>query len=260
MNRLLFLAVIGVLMAISQAAQGDDFEARQYKGADGNVLPYRLLKPAHYDASQKYPLVVFLHGAGERGADNQKQVGYARKFLEQACKDYPCFAMLPQCPENRRWVEVDWSAYQHAMPAEPSVPMGEMMAALEQLRKEFNIDSDRIYVMGLSMGGYGTWDALARYPKVFAAGVPICGGADLNNAKVYARKPIWAFHGDADPTVPVQRSRFIVETVKAAGGTPRYTEYPGMGHASWVPAMREAELAPWLFAQRLGQPMTQPAK
>jgi predicted peptidase len=125
----------------------------------------------------------------------------------------------------------------------------ELVAALE---KEFaSIDPRRLYVTGLSMGGFGTWDLLSRFPKKVAAAVPICGGADEAQAPAIAKIPVWVFHGGADDVVKTVRSRNIVAALKAAGGSPRYTEYPGVGHGSWDQAYGEPELFPWLFSQKL---------
>ncbi len=218
----------------------------------GKVLRYRLLVPDEFDAGKKYPLVVFLHGAGERGEDNEAQLRWAVADLTSPDnrKKYPCFLVAPQCPTNQKWVEVDWSAPSHDQPADPSEPGGLVLKLIGALGKEYPIDPRRIYLTGLSMGGYGTWDLLARRPELFAAGVPVCGGGDEKQAAVLARIPIWAFHGARDESVPVRRSRNMVEAIRKAGGQPRYTEYPDVAHASWVPAYKDPELLRWLFAQK----------
>ena len=139
------------------------------------------------------------------------------------------------------------------MPEKPSVPMGLLLELLPKFRDEFAIDTDRIYVMGLSMGGYGTWDMIQRYPEMFAAAVPICGGGDATKAERIARMPVWAFHGNRDTVVPTSRSRDMIEAMRKAGGSPRYTESPGVGHGVWGVAFGDPELAKWLFAQRRGK-------
>ena len=121
------------------------------------------------------------------------------------------------------------------------------MQMIAKMQKELPIDPKRLYVMGLSMGGYGTWDALQRYPEKFAAAVPICGGGD-ETAADRIKAPVWAFHGDADGAVPVQRSRNMIEAIRKAGGKPKYTEYPGVGHNSWSAAFKDPELLKWLFS------------
>jgi predicted peptidase len=227
-------------------------EIRTFTGANGAKLHYRLLKPDRYDATRKYPLVVFLHGAGERGDDNTVQMihGVPQFASESNRAKYPCFLIAPQCPRDRRWVEVDWSSRSHDMPKSISEPLGLTMELIDTLPKEFSIDTNRQYITGLSMGGYGTWDAMARRPGLFAAAAPICGGGDIKTAPAIAKIPIWAFHGAKDRAVVVERSRDMIDAIKKAGGSPRYTEYSEVGHDSWVPAYRDAELFAWMFAQK----------
>jgi predicted peptidase len=217
--------------------------------ANGSKLPYLLLKPSNYDAQKKYPLVMFYHGAGERGDDNKSQwrngVEVFAKPENQA--KYPCFVIAPQCPKNRQWVNVPWDAGSEVQPAEPSEQLKMSLEILKAVEKEFSIDTNRIYVTGLSMGGFATWDVITRYPDLFAAAVPVCGGGDEKQAAKIKDLPIWAFHGGADTTVKTVRSRNMIAAIKEAGGKPRYTEYPGVGHSSWVSAYAEPELLPWLF-------------
>lgn len=227
------------------------FEARVYQGAAGDTLPYRLLKPAAYDAGRAYPLVLFLHGAGEMGTDNRAQLspGVFEFASEKIMKGYPCFVVAPQT--NIRWVDVDWALDKHLAPAEPSKTLRMAVDLILKLEKEFNIDARRIYVTGLSMGGYGTWDLIARYPEMFAAAAPICGGGDETRAWRITEVPIWAFHGGQDTVVKTIRSRNMIAAVRKAGGDPKYTEYQGVGHDSWVKAYGDPELYKWMFAQHL---------
>ncbi len=387
---------------VACSAELKDFEARQYKDADGNVLLYRLYKPKDYDPAKKFPLILFLHGAGERGNNNTAQVRDALHWArEQVQKDNPCFILAPQCPAVRqafalygtrkdfdqtyadyessagkwktykialaklptgaksylslvnagdrgaaaaapssefrnikiyeegspaaapldmrkldfarrqgsgklklsedgttinfegdlrakapfeytvapksflefefrsgaqglshaialdsddffdyRWANMDWSAKKGSAGRNPSTPMRLTLEVLDQLRTEYNLDDQRLYITGLSMGGYGTWDVIARYPKLFAAAVPVCGGGDEALASKMKDIPIWCFHGGADPTVPPDRSRNMIKAIKEAGGDPKYTEYPGVGHNSWDKAYSEPELPKWLFSQK----------
>src|SRR5262249_5923284 len=147
---------------------------------NGKELPYRLMKPEGYDASKKYPLVIFLHGAGERGTDNEKQLvhGVPQFASKENREKYPCFLIAPQCPDKQSWVNVDWSAEPHTIPKEPAESAKLVLNLIQSLQKEYSVDPKRIYITGLSMGGYGTWDLLARKPELFAAAVPICGGGD----------------------------------------------------------------------------------
>jgi predicted peptidase len=249
-------ALISIATMTDRPALADDdlaaFERREYRDAEGAVLPYRLLRPRDYDAAKRYPLVLFLHGAGERGTDNEKQLVHGmREFLREEMRaDHACFVVAPQCPDKLQWVDTPWTAEKHTMPERPTVPLRQTLELLEKLPGEFAIDADRVYVTGLSMGGFGVWDALQRRPELFAAAAPICGGGDPAFAERIARIPLWAYHGDADTTVKVRRSRDMIAALKQAGGEPRYTEYAGVGHNSWTAAYRDEELYKWLFAQR----------
>ncbi len=233
------------------AADLDAYEAHTFESAEG-TLRYRLLKPAEYSAEKRYPLVLFLHGAGERGDDNRSQLKHVVGHFAAADvrAKYPCFVVVPQCPAGQLWCNTPWSVEAVAYPAEPSAAMKITMLLLEELEKQYPIDADRRYVMGLSMGGFGTWDAVTRYPGKFAAAVPMCGGGDVRKADVLAKTPVWNFHGARDMAVRVKLSRDLIAAVREAGGQPRYTEYPDVGHDCWTPAMQEAELLPWLFGQR----------
>jgi predicted peptidase len=248
---LLSLGLPGMFLLAAAAARGDDFEAAVFHDGDQS-LPYRLLKPVHYDAAKKYPLVFFMHGAGERGSDNQAQLTHMVGIFATAenREKFPCFVLAPQCPAEQKWADVNWSALSELQPAKPSRPMALAIKLIGELEKKYSIDPARRYVMGLSMGGFGTWDAIVRYPKMFAAAVPVCGGGDETRAAAIAKLPIWVFHGGSDGTVNPVRSRNMVAALRKAGGTPKYTEYPGVGHDSWTQASKEPKLLPWLFAQK----------
>lgn len=234
----------------------DLFEARTFGGPHGETLGYRLLKPEPYDPAQKYPLVLFLHGAGERGTDNAIQVRIgAELFIKPDVRArFPCFVLAPQCPPEQKWADIDWTIDAPKQPEKLSPSMALAVGAVDEVSKEFSIDPDRLYVTGLSMGGYGTWDLATRMPEKWAAAVPICGGGDPTvapNAKALA---IWAFHGMEDKIVKVVRSRSMIAALKSEGARPLYSEYPYIGHDSWNVAYKEPELLNWLFAQRRGQP------
>lgn len=218
----------------------------------GKKLPYRLLRPTPFDPAVKYPLVLWLHGAGERGTSND-HINYMGVLFaaDKVRAQHPCFVIAPQCDKAFRWVETDWGARKpHTQPAEPSVPMGLTLALMEQQLQALPVDRARIYVSGLSMGGYGSWDIMARRPDWFAAAAIMCGGADDSTAARIAHIPQWIFHGDSDNIVPVERSRSMVAALKAAGGTPRYTEVAGRNHFVWDDAMNNPEFFTWLFSQR----------
>jgi predicted peptidase len=224
-------------------------EKKVYTDPAGKKLPYRLLLPDNYDKSKKYPLVLFLHGAGERGDDNEKQLvhGVPEFAKEENRKKYPCILIAPQCPTGLKWG--DWTL-KEPFSKTPTEPNRLALELVDAIQKEYSVDPKRIYVTGLSMGGFGTWDLISRHPEKFAAAVPICGGGDPKQAEKIATIPIWVFHGAKDGAVKVERSRDMVEALKKAGGSPKYTEYPKEGHASWVPAYKDAEMFKWLFEQK----------
>lgn len=253
MKRVVCSVVLGAAVAAGAAEPAPvTFEPHVFtnRANPSEVLPYRLAKPADWSPTNRYPLLVFLHGAGERGTDNQRQVSLGRSWMEQAVAQHHAIVVAPQCPPDARWVEVDWILPAHAMPAEPSRPMRLLLDLLPAIEKDCGVDPARRYVAGLSMGGYGTWDALCRRPDYFAAGVPICGGGDEKQAAAIAAIPLWAFHGEVDNVVPVARSRNMIEALKKAGGAPKYTEFPGVNHFSWNKAFRDPQLLAWLFEQK----------
>lgn len=243
------------LVAQAELPPAAPFEARTYQAADGEKLPYLLLRPKDFDpaSGKKCPLLVFLHGAGERGDNNRAQIVHGRPFFLNAAEKYGALVVAPQCPNNAQWVDVPWSAPRHTAPKAPSKPMKRLLELLDQLRKEYPIDADRNYVMGLSMGGFGTWDMIQRDPDRYAAAVPICGGGDTDLAARLAKLPVWVYHGAKDGVVMTSRSRDMVEAIRKAGGTPKYSELPSIGHNAWSIAFNDPELPGWLFAQKRGQ-------
>ena len=230
-------------------------EARTYVGRTGESLNYRIYAPERVEAGRRYPLVLFLHGAGERGDDNVKQL-FHPQFLtlisgENRVKN-PAFLIAPQCPVGKRWCETNWAERNsHATPVTPSDSMTCLLAVVDQLRKEFSLDKSRLYVTGMSMGGYGTCDFVCRRGNEVAAYVPLCGGADNEKICQFKNAKGWFFHGDRDPAVPVERSRSAVAALKAAGCDVKYTELPGRGHDIWREVYYTPGFAEWLFEQKL---------
>jgi predicted peptidase len=220
----------------------------------GEAVEFRsqLLAPPAIEPGRRYPLVVFLHGAGERGRDNEKQLKYLPTWMaEPALRErHPCFLLAPQCREDERWVDISWADKKSTPQGPPTTDMLAVIAALNAVIAAEPVDPGRIYLTGLSMGGYGSWDLAARQPERFAALLPICGGGDEATAPRLAKIPIWCFHGDADNVVPVERSRTMIAAVRAADGDPKYSELPGVGHDSWTPAYRDPAVLAWLFSQR----------
>jgi len=231
---------------------------------DKDTLPYNLLEPIAYKkylsenpddliGTVSYPLIIFFHGSGERGNDNKIQVKHIKDlFLNSSnIKNYPAFVIAPQCPENKRWVESSWTVSKHVMPTKISDPLKLTVTLIEELKEKYPIDQTRIYVVGLSMGGFAVWDIMCRYPGKFAAAVPICGGGDIAKAGLLKDIPIWAFHGSNDKVVKVTLTRNMINAIKASGGKPKYTEYQGIGHDCWIKALKEKGLLEWLFNQKL---------
>jgi predicted peptidase len=233
----------------SQPDELADFQARVYDDGNGNTLPYRLLVPDQADAPM--PVLLFLHGAGERGDDNRRQLIHGKDLLTKAAREFGCIVVAPQCPPGQKWSIVDWSKDKITFSDEPSVPMRLANDLIDSLAEQYNIDTNRLYIMGLSMGGYGSWDAVCRWPGRFAAAAPVCGGADPAQANLLVNTPIWAFHGDADQVVSPDLTRNMIQAIKEAGGEPKYTEYPGVGHNSWSRAFADPDLLPWLTSQSL---------
>ena len=219
---------------------------------------YQVYVPRAWTAARAWPVILFLHGRGESGDDGllQTEVGLPsaiRRFPER----FPAVVVMPQCRKDSFWTSPEMEA--------------QALRALDDAIKEWNGDSKRIYLTGLSMGGYGSWKIAARLAARFAAVVPVCGGitprANLPEARAahYAghgtpdpfatvargigKTPVWIFHGADDKVVPPEDSRKMARALEAAGGTVRYTELPGVGHDSWTPAYRDPELARWLLSQ-----------
>lgn len=244
--------ILFTVLAFSAMAGEPVIEARVFKSKSGSTMPYRIVKPANYDSKKTYPVVLCLHGAGGRGNNNKSKGTEAFITLSalKVQKQYQVFLITPQCPVKKQWVNTPWKNGSYSTSNIPiSKELELAVQILDSVEKEFSIDSSRIYVTGQSMGGYGTWDIILRYPKRFAAAVPVCGSGDPTKAKSIAHLPVWVFHGSKDGTVPTKGSRDMVEALKKAGGKIKYTEYEGMGHNSWSQAWKEKDLIPWLFKQ-----------
>jgi predicted peptidase len=228
------------------------YEARTHRS--DWVMPFRLFQP---EAAGKVPLVLYLHGSGGLGDDNLKQLSLGNIFgtrvwlLPENQKRFPCYVAVPQT--DRGWARYDLSQ-QTPGPAKIIPGLGEgarlALEIVEALCREFAIDERRIYVMGQSMGGAGTWHMTAQRKKFFAAAVSCCGSSTSEEATASIGTPLWNFHGDADQTVRVSVSRDRIAALRKAGGHPLYTEYPGVDHNVWEWAFTEPELVKWLFAQR----------
>lgn len=246
------LATLPAAIALSALGAVDDrTEARTFTGASGMVFRYRWAEKTPADGGP-VPLVFFLHGAGERGDDNKAQLkhGVADIVAWLDAHEAGFKFVAGQVPAGKRWVEVDWAAASHSMPAEPSETMGLLLEFMDTLLADPATDTNRVYATGISMGGFGTWDLISRRPEVFAAALPICGGADVAQASRIASIPIWTFHGSKDASVPVIRSRSIMAALWAAGSDAHYREYPDAPHDVWTRTYRDPEALSWFFAQK----------
>lgn len=242
--------------------------------SQGNSLTYYFSLPANYNPTKKYPLVLLLHGGGERSNPQHTPAQNAQLLLSDPYaqvwsadyngagnphiqQNWPCFVVIPQMEISQQWVNVNVHLGSYTQPAQPSTPLLLTKELLDTLQRDYNsIDSNRLYITGLSNGGLGTWDAIERWPDYFAAAAPIAGAGDPTKAAVLKNLPIWAFHGSADTVIPVSGTRQMVAAIEAAGGHPRYTEFAGQGHGVWtfVYSLSNSPLNvtgffPWLFSQ-----------
>jgi predicted peptidase len=243
-----------LFIAFTFVANGQ-FEKNSFMVAEGKVLPYQILYPKDYKPGKKYPLLVVLHGAGERGDDNEAQMKYGKNvFLDSINRiNYPAIVIFPQCPKDSYWssVKINRSTTPTTFIFDYSAPINWPLQAVVDLVKSIKHDKNRTYIMGLSMGGMGTMEAISRNPKMFAAASPICGGADLSYVPQYVKRvPLWVHHGDVDIVVPVRHSRELVKAVQDQGVEVKYSEYPGVNHNSWDNAFKQPDLLSWIFSHR----------
>jgi len=248
----LFLSVLLCITVSSTSAQTPVFSFNKYTNGKGDTLNYRLLGP-DYDTIRKYPLVIFLHGSGERGNDNNAQLKWgAMTFAkEQTMLMYPAFVLAPQCPEGQGWSNFADGKKKRELILKPDAtkPMELLIALINQLKTELPVDTNRIYITGLSMGGFGTFDAIERYPHMFAAAVPVCGAGDISRAASIAHIPIWIFHGAEDAAVDPLFGTDMLMALTNAGAHPGFTQYPSVGHFSWLGAYTDPLMMEWLFRQ-----------
>jgi predicted peptidase len=241
--------LMNIQFAFSQSSR---FSFNKYGNDKGDTLYYRQLYP-DADTLRKYPLVIFLHGSGERGNDNEAQLkwGVMNFATDQNMMLHPAFVIAPQCPEKMSWSNFsrEKNSTEMHLQATPTKPMELLIALIHQLVKSLPVDSNRIYITGLSMGGYGTYDAIERYPHLFAAAVPVCGGGDVSKAASIAHLPIWIFHGAEDPAVNPIFSLEMLQALTRAGAHSGFTQYPESGHFSWLGAYSDALMTEWLFRQ-----------
>lgn len=253
MNKYIILVFVFAISLLTKA-QNEPFLKNEfiYKG---DTLHYRVLFPVNYDRAKSYPLVLFLHGSGERGNDNEKQLVHgAALFLDSLNRvNYPAIVLFPQCPNEDSWVKIEQKEpgiFNFVKTKAATQSLGLAYEMIKYYKKNEAVDAKRIYVSGLSLGGMGTYDLICRYSNTFAAAVPICGGVNLERLKSVRRLPIRIFHGTMDSAVSVEYSRDAYIELKANGSQAvEFKEYPGVGHDSWTNAFAEPDFLSWMFSK-----------
>jgi predicted esterase len=240
--RTALLATLLALFAAGPAAATSPTDFLYGQATDGSNLPFRYFVPPGYDGAQAYPLILFLHGAGERGSDNEAQLrnnanGALKLLGDEQLALQPVFMIAPQCPTDGWW---------------SGATLASAIGLVDQVAAAYHIDPDRVYVTGLSMGGMGTWSAITAQPTRFAAAVPMSGNGDTNAAVAVAGLPLWFFHAANDPTVGVEGSDNLVAALRNAGASTIYTRYDTGGHGIWSVAYAHPLLFPWLVSQMRG--------
>lgn len=228
--------------------QTPDFGKKEFKTDSGETLRYRELV-SDYAQNTTYPLVIFLHGSGERGEDNESQLQWGVKHFATSdiMRTHKPVIIAPQCPAGQWWSNLSDSG--KLLPT-PSTPMKLVLELIDSMIAAGQIDRNRIYITGLSMGGFGTFDALSRRPELFAAALAVCGGGDPNQASKFSSVPLWIAHGAIDDVVPLRSSMAMYEALEQAGAHPGLSVYPETGHFSWVAAYSDPYIMDWLFAQK----------
>jgi predicted peptidase len=257
MKNLLFLFFLFFYSQIT-FAQNEAFKAETFTDETGNTLQYRILYPPNYNKKTKYPLLVFLHGSGERGSDNTAQLTHGAKTLVDFVQTEPAIIIVPQCPETDYWANItikDEKKYPYDITYNYDQKETKALHLVIALTKSFiktkRADKHRIYITGLSMGGMGTCEAVYRYPKLFAAAAPICGGANTAKyGKKQAKVPFYIYHGAVDGVVKVEYSQQLNARLKELGGQVRYIEYPNVNHNSWTNVFAEPDYLKILFSHK----------
>jgi len=256
---ILTIALAGLIG--SSAFGQQQFQKKNFVPTQGDTLRYQVLFPESYSADKKYPLVIFLHGSGERSNDNMLQLKHGSRMFTNPVnmEKHPAIVLFPQCPATETWIgnslpqrdekaNIDWSQMANT-PIAPSLEKVKKLIDFYVANEK--VDSRRIYIMGLSMGGMGTFDLVARYPNLFAAAIPICGGVYAPRLKDAAKTVKFRiYHGDADPVVSCSNSRQAYLALKEFGASVTYIEFPGVEHNSWNPAFNQPDFFEWLFKQR----------
>ena len=228
------ICTLGSVIAMGGEKPGEQCEATLCRKVEAR-LNYLLYLPKDYEQQESWPLLMFLHGVGERGNNLELVKKHGPPKLIAAGKEFPFIVISPQCPDTQWWEPVS------------------LTALLDEVTEKYKVDADRVYVTGLSMGGFGTWRLAAYTPERLAAIVPICGGGEKFWTKSFPRLPVWAFHGDQDGAVPLNRSQIMVDELRVNGGSPKLTIYPGVGHDSWTQTYENPEVYEWLLKHKRGK-------
>ncbi len=223
-----------------------------------DILPYRIMFPHDYDGIKDYPILFFLHGAGERGNDNSSQLIHGSSLFRNSLDQYPGIVVFPQCAQGDFWANTVRNGvmldgypryiFQELNPSNPSMKLLELL--LDDLTNMRTVNKSRIYIAGLSMGGMGTAQLLAKRPDFFAAGVVIAGAAPLDYSRELSQTPTWIFHGSQDNVVSALHSVEYFSAIDDGSGKHRFTQYEGVGHLSWNNAFAEPDFLSWIFSKR----------
>ena len=248
--------IILILNGISLNAQDLNLFENEIFVNENDTLNYRILKPLDYDPNQQYPVHLFLHGAGERGFDNTSQLTYVdRLFLKKENREqYKSWVILPQCPTNDRWPSLlsdnEWNNNFENKITSPNKSLKLVMELMDRFIEKKQVNKQKVYVSGLSMGGMGTFEILYRMPNMFAAATPICGNGIAAFAKRYAKKvSVWIFHGSDDKVVHPKHSLKMAKAIIESGGSPKMTLYENVGHDSWNNAFTEPNFLKWIHSK-----------
>lgn len=251
--------ILLIFVGFASKSQDQSLFEKKWLVQGGDTLPYRVLFPLNYDSTKQYPVVFFLHGSGERGRDNERQLVHGSKLFlrDDVRSQFPAIIIFPQCPATDYWANVlrVHDANSRKFYFLEDGPPNRCMVLLQELVKfvlhNYMVKKDQVYVGGLSMGGMGTFELVKRMPGIFAAAFPICGGANPATADRMKKVNWWIFHGGKDDVVPPYHSEKMVIALKKSGANVTFTLYPGANHNSWDSAFAEPGLLPWLFSQKM---------
>ncbi len=243
-----------IMLSTSLNSQNELYLKKEYIFKN-DTLPYRILFPENYDKSTSYPLVLFLHGSGERGNDNESQLVHGSSLFANPANrsKFPAIVLFPQCPVNGYWAPINDNekGFSYVNSKKPTEPMQMVIRLVRDIMKNESVDYKRMYVTGLSMGGMGTYDLVCRYPQMFAAAVPICGGVSLERLKKIKKLPLRIYHGEADNVVSPEHSRSAYNKLRTLGSqNVELIMFPGVEHDSWNSAFNQEDFLSWIFSNK----------